>query len=201
MVDEKCATIDVIETSETTENIEVVTSDTADDLLDKKHDITIEATETLSELTTSDIEIISKNCGKWHMTQLIDGERLYIRESYNCKKGDNIIIIDVTKEPWLKQLGLISEDGLVQFGDTIDALRRHFIHVRCKHHITVVNGRKYCDKCKQIIFPRNMAYLSHLTNVVLRYYKVVLGEMLVENVSNKVLLIDMELSRREESVL
>ncbi len=162
---------------------------------------TITATETISELTISDIEIISKNSGLWHKTRLINGERLQVRKSHNCKKGDIVVVIDVTKKPWVKQLGSIINDESVKFGDTTDVVRRHFIHVRCKNNITIVNGRKYCDKCKQIILPRNIAYLSILTNDVFKNKSIVLGSMLVDNVSNKVLLIDVEYTRREEKVI
>lgn len=201
LICDECTTVATIETSKMKEDLGVDTSDTKDKLLDDEHCVTIEATETLSELTKSDIEIISKSSGRWLRTRLVEGEHLCIRKSYNYKKGDSVVIIDVTHKPWLKQLGLISDGDLVQFGDTIDVLRRHFIHVRCKNHITVVNGRKYCGKCKQIIFPRNMAYLSCLTNDILGYDKIVIGEMLVKNVDNRVLLIDMDISRREGNAL
>lgn len=187
-------------TSEITENLDVDISDTAEKLVDKK-DLAIRATETISELTTSDIEIISKNSGKWNKTKLISGERLYLRSSYNFKIEDSVVVIDVTKKPWVKQLGSILVDGSVQFGDTIDVVRRHFVHMRCKNHITIMKGSKYCDKCKQIIIPRNMAYLSCLSNDILKNKNFIFGEMLVDNIDNKVVLIDMERLIREKNAL
>jgi hypothetical protein len=163
--------------------------------------VTITATETLSELSTSDIEIISKNSGMWNKTKLISGERLYVRRSYNFEVEDSVVVIDVTKKPWVKQLGSMLIDGSVQFGDTADVVRRHFVHIRCKSHITIVKGSKYCGKCKQIIVPANMCYLSYLSNDMLKNKNFILGEMLVDNVDNKVLLIDMECARRDKNVI
>ena len=186
-----------------TENLEVDVPDTADKLVGEKC-VTITATETLSELTASDIEIISNNSGKWHRTKLIGGERLYIRKSYDFKVEDSVIVIDVTKKPWVKQLGSMLIDGSVQFGDTTDIIRRHFVHIRCKNHITIVKGSKYCGKCKQIITPANVCYLSYLSNDMLKNKNFLLGEMLIDNVGNvgnKILLIDMERSRRNENVI
>lgn len=163
--------------------------------------VKIIATETISELTAGDIETISKSSGRWYRTKLINGERLYLRRSYNFNVEDNVVVIDVTKKPWVKQLGSILVDGSVQFGDNTDLIRRHFVHIRCKNHITIVNGSKYCGKCKQIIVPASTCYLSYLTNDMLKNKNFILGETLVDNVDNKVVLIDMERINREEDAV
>lgn len=168
------------------------------ELVDEKS-VKIEATETLSELTESDMEIILNNRGRWVVAKLVGGERLCIRKSYNFNVGDSVVVIDVTNSPAMKQLGSIRNDNSVQFGDTTDVIRRHFVHVRCRNNITIVNGRKYCDKCKSIVVPRSMCYLSSLSNEMLKNKSLKFGEMLIENIGNKVLLVDMDAVRREEN--
>jgi hypothetical protein len=155
----------------------------------------------MSELTTSDLEILMKSNGKWGRTKLVSGERLYLRSSYNLKVEDSVVIIDVTEKPWVKQLGSVLLDGSVQFGHTTDVVRRHFVHIRCKNHITIVNGSKYCDKCKRIVVPANICYLSCLSKELLKNKNFILGDMLVDNVGNKVILIDMERVIREKDAV
>jgi hypothetical protein len=201
VVDEKCVTI---------ENFEVDVSDAANELVDvagvvdvanDKH-LTIDATETLSELTANDIEIVmSSNGGRWYKTKLVNDERLYFRKAYNCNIGDNVVVVDVTKKPWVKQLGSLLHDNSVQFGDTIDVVRRHFVHIRCKHRITLLRGSRYCEKCKLIVTPANLSYLPYSSKDLLKIKYITVGEMLVNNASNKVVLIDTEYANRKENVL
>jgi hypothetical protein len=110
---------------------------------------------------------------------------------------ENIIVIDMTAMLWTKQLCNISKEGEILINGTTGIMRRHFIHDRCKTPIIIEKNRLRCSKCNQIIPPKSIIYMSNVTGKILRNNEITIGEALLANLDNKILLVDMEYIRRK----
>jgi hypothetical protein len=77
-------------------------------------------------------------------------------------------------------------------------MKHHFVHHRCKTPITIKGDRIYCAKCKNIIPFKSIGYWSKLANKFLKNNNITIGEALIDNIGDQVLLVDMEYIRREK---
>lgn len=77
-------------------------------------------------------------------------------------------------------------------------MKHHFVHRRCKNPITIKGDRISCEKCKMIIPSKSIGYWSNLANTFLKNNNITIGEALIDNICDQVLLVDMEYIRREK---
>lgn len=106
-------------------------------------------------------------------------------------------MIDITKEPFLKQLGSVTNDGKIKFIDTT-MFKRHLTHRRCKSPIMTQGNSIYCRKCGHIIPNKDTGRWSYLANTFLKTKNIIIGEALINNTENQIILIDLEYIRRNE---
>jgi hypothetical protein len=106
----------------------------------------------------------------------------------------------MTTKLWTKQLCYISKEGEILINGTTGIMRRHFVHRKCKAPIIIEKiidkDRLRCSKCGQIIPPKSIVYMSNITGNFLRDNDITIGEALLDNLDNKILLVDMEYIRR-----
>lgn len=121
----------------------------------------------------------------------------HVGDFYKFKERDNnLIIIDITKEPFVKQLGSITKDGEIKIIDTT-IFKRNLTHRRCKTSVIIKGNSIYCPKCGHIIPNKDTGRWSYLANKFLKTKNIIIGEALVNNEENPIILIDQEYIRRK----
>jgi hypothetical protein len=159
-------------------------------------DINITATETISEVSKYEIDLILEREIKWQKVKIDTWENLNIAD-FGFKEGESVIIIDTTNKKWVKQLcHMDSNKNRVNS----DMLRLHLIHRRCRSPV-VINGNKLrCDKCRLPSVPYNNLELWSFENKSLIRAGDIMGEALVQNSGHSIVLVDLEYENRSKRV-
>lgn len=161
----------------------------------------IDATEILSELTGEDIDILLKKEMVWHDVRLKSWKYLDIRDSFKFKSGDKIIVIDMTEELWIKQLGSISSQDETQISGVTNIVKRYLFHDKCNNPIMLKENSIYCEKCGYEVPSKGIYFKSSLSDKLLNIRDIVIGETLIDNGDKPIILIDLEYVRRNEKAI
>jgi hypothetical protein len=167
-----------------------------DNIKETEKDMNIMATETISEVSKYEIDLILERETKWQKVKIDTWENLNIAD-FGFKEGESVIIIDTTNKRWVKQL--CHMDSNKNRIDS-DILKLHLIHQRCKS-LVVINGKKLrCDKCKLPSVPYGNLELWSFENKSFIRVGDIMGEALVQNSGYPIILVDLEYENRNKNV-
>ncbi len=117
------------------------------------------------------------------------------------KSKDKIIVIDITNDPWKKQLGFISNQDETQIDGASNIIQRYLYHCRCKNSVILKGNSIYCEKCRNIIPSKSVCFKSSVKNRFLKTKDIIIGEALIENDNKPIILIDLEFIRRNGKII
>lgn len=158
------------------------------------------ASETLSELSKDDIDFLLEKEIVWEKVKLKNWDTIYLGDSFQLKENDhNLIVIDITKEPFTKQFCTLSKDGKINKVD-IMTYKRNIAHRRCKTPIIIKGGSLFCPKCSHIVPSKDTHRWSYLENKFLRTENIFIGEAMIDDAENQIILIDLEYPRRRNHI-
>lgn len=165
-----------------------------DNTKETEKDMNIMATETISEVSKYEIDLILEREIKWQKVKIDTWENLNIAD-FGFKEGESVIVIDTTNEKWAKQLcHMDSNKNRIES----NILKLHLIHRRCRSPVAMNGNKLRCDKCRLPSVPYNNLELWSFENKSLIRAGDIIGEALVQNSGYPIILIDLEHENRNK---
>ena len=144
------------------------------------------------------MDILSKEKLKWRKVKLVSWVNINISDSFLFKDGENVIVVDITQKPWMKQFGIVSRN---QIGRISNLYKKYLIHCRCRSGIeSNEDGIFHCKKCRHIIPSKDLCFKSESSHRYLKMKDVTIGEALITSDNKKFILIDLDYNRRKDKI-